>query len=126
MSYKGLKEKAEKEKAIEDLTPEYIAWEKTGQLILGKFISSSAVASGMGEGTYNQYLFETDEGLVKFSLGAATDKELDTLLVHGNVYEIKFLGKEKIAHGRSVNKFTLSLIARASELPADMADRIPF
>jgi hypothetical protein len=126
MTYKAIKEKASQEKSLQDITPKFLAWEKPKQSVLGRFVSCAPVQSGLSEGQYNQYLFDTDDGMAKFSLGGAADKEFSTLLVPGNVYEITYLGKEKIARGRSVNKFTLVLVAAESELPPGEASHRPF
>jgi len=103
---------------VVDLTPQWIAWEKKDQSILGKMMSFSHVDSTLGTGIYKQYLFDTDNGLVKFSLGTATDKELETILRIGYVYKITYHGQVKIKGGRKVNQFSVMATFGTDEIPS--------
>lgn len=105
MKYKEAYTSAQKDKRMSKVTPDYLEWKKEGMFIVGQFVGVSAVASSRGEGSYNQYLFHTDDGLVKFAVGSATDKEIVPLIKQGEVYHIQYLGKEKLDKTRSVNKF---------------------
>jgi len=116
-SYQELYEAAKKGKATKQLTPEYIKWETEGQQVIGAFISFNPVQSRLGGTEYNQYIFETDKGLVKFALGRSADSEFTPQLAKGVVYAITYMGKEKIAGGRSVNRFSVEEIG-----VADMVD----
>jgi len=107
MSYAEEWKQAEKAESVVDVTPQWIAWEKKDQSVLGKLMGSGEVDSTLSSGTYKQYLMDTDEGLIKFSLGAASDKELHTILRVGYVYKITFKGQIKIKGGRKVNQFTV-------------------
>jgi hypothetical protein len=106
-SYKKLYEAAKKKKALKLLTPDFHKWQDTGEVIVGAFVSRNPVQGKLGGVEYNQYIFETDDGLVKFSMGAAADREVGDLFVPGAVYSIEYLGKESISGGRSVNKFNV-------------------
>jgi len=105
--YADMAVEAKKTKAGRSLTPTYVKWEKEGQQIVGMFISKSEIASSTGEGTYNQYLFETDEGNVKFHLGHAADTEVGAVFAPGIVYVITYQGQEEVKGGRRVNKFDI-------------------
>lgn len=107
MRYADMKKAAEKAGALKDLTPTFFQFKKKGDGFVGKFVSSSPVESGLSKGSYLQYLFETDSGLLKCALGAATDKELSAVLAQGHIYSVEFLSQEKISGGRSVNKFKI-------------------
>lgn len=117
---------AEKAKTTVKLSAKYIEFKDKGQVIIGRFIRSNAVQSSLGVGTYLQYLFNTDEGMVKFALGRATDAEAGAMLVVGGVYSITYKGKEKLAGGRQLNVFEVVQI----EVPADAvvggAGDVPF
>jgi hypothetical protein len=102
-----------------NLTPDYIRWSDKGQQIMGEYISQNEVASGLGTGTYKQYVFDTDDGLKKFALGSAADSEFSGVLAPGFVYCLTYEGKEKIAKGRSVNRFTLEQIDMTEDLTAE-------
>jgi len=116
VSYTDSWKEAEKAKTVFNVSPEWFTFEKKGSFVLGKLMGSSEVDSSLGSGTYLQYLFDTDSGLVKCSLGAATDKELHTVLKVGNVYRIEFLGQAKIKGGRRVNQFK----CLAAQAPDDL------
>ncbi len=105
MKYSEMAEKAKEKGASRDLTPVFLTFKDKGDHVTGKFLSMSPVDSSLSDGTYNQYIFETDDGLVKFHIGAATDKEVAPSLVVGRIYHIEYQGKERIQGGRSVNKF---------------------
>jgi len=98
-------EVAKKAGQLKDLTPEYRKFEKKGDLIVGAFISKALVSSGLGEAGYNQYVFDTDDGVVKFHMGKAADNEVSEVFTPGMVYAITYQGKESISGGRTVNKF---------------------
>jgi hypothetical protein len=106
-NYKQLYETAKKKGTLKQRTPEFIKFEEPGQTVIGEFVSANTVKSSLNDGNYNQYIFQTDDGLVKFSLGAASDAELEAVLIQGCIYGIEFLGNEKISGGRSVNKFNV-------------------
>ncbi len=116
MGYKDAFVAAAKAKTARLLTPEYVEFAKKGDSVTGKFLSSSDVKSTLGEGTYKMYVFDTDDGVVKFKLGAATDTELANVIVPGGVYQIVFQGQVRLKGGHSVNKFmVLALADKKSE-----------
>jgi len=125
MKYKEAHEKAHKENRMSKVTPDYLEWKKSGMKIVGQFVGVSSVPSSRGEGSYNQYLFHTDDGLVKFAVGAATDKEIMPLISRGQVYSIEYLGKEKLDKTRSVNKFMVLHIELTDDELAEL-DSIDF
>ncbi len=116
-SYRELYVAAKKAKAVKQLTPSYFKWEEKGQVIVGAYISQNAVQSRLGGTEYNQYIFETDEGRVKFALGRAADSEFGEAFAQGVVYAITFEGKDRISGGRQVNRFNVEEIGIA-----DMVD----
>jgi len=118
-SYKELYEAAKKAKSLKQLTPVYHKWEKTGECIIGAYISHNPVQSRLGDTGYNQYIFETDNGLVKFALGRSADSEFAPMFGKGVVYAITFKGKEKISGGRTVNRFKVEEIGIS-----DMVDEL--
>jgi len=126
MNYKDMQKKAEKVKAIEDLTPTYFEFEKKGDEIVGRYKGRSPVKSSLGEGEYHQYLFETDDGLIKFAMGQSTDKEAGALMGVNGVYVVTFQGKQKISGGRSVNKFTIHKIDEAAVVGEEEGEEAPF
>lgn len=127
MSYQDLYERAKREDRIADLTPTFHEWKKEGEFIVGEFVHKAEVTSSLGSGTYYQYLFRTDDGLVKFAVGQATDKEVGPSLVPGRVYAVEYRGQVKIAQGRKVNKFKVLEIDTSETAAAESgADEAPF
>jgi len=110
MKYSEMHEEAQKVGAVKTLTPTYFSFEEKDDGFVGRFKGRSAVDSSLGGGQYNQYLFDTDDGLIKCAFGQATDKEAGALMEVGKVYAVEYLGQVKITGGRSVNKFTIDLI----------------
>lgn len=125
MSYKQQFAEMEKANKVQNLTPQFVKWEKKGQELIGEFRSAHPVASSMGEGTYTQYVFDTDEGLVKFSLGGAADKEFANVFRTGGLYKIIYDGQVKISGGRSVNQYRVFSAAAQDSLEVTDSD-IPF
>lgn len=110
MRYVELFQEAEKNKNIEVVQPLFIKLEKEGETIIGAYVSAHEVLSNLSDGTYNMYVFDTDDGLVKFSLGGSADKDVGGLLRAGEVYCIKYLGKQDIGKGKRVNKYDIRRI----------------
>ena len=117
--YKSMYNRAKKDGTVIKRTAQYKEWDEKGDIIIGKFISANPVQSKMSDGSYNQYLFETDDGLVKFALGKSTDQEVSEILVKFNIYAIEFLGQEDLTGGRRVNKFNVLEIAPPGEPGAE-------
>jgi len=105
--------------AVRQLTPTYHEWKSKGDIIVGVFISKNSVASTAGEGSYNQYVFETDDGVVKFHIGHASDTEVGEQFARGMIYAIEYLGKEKISGLRSVNKFNVEELGPTEAVVSD-------
>ena len=125
-TYKEIYEQAVKNAGLKPLTPRYIKWEKKGDVILGAFRSKTTVTSSLGGGEYNQYLFDTDEGLVKFALGRSADAEIGVQLVPGHVYLIEYLGQVEIDRGRRVNRFACQHVGAAENDTAAAQGDLPF
>lgn len=105
--YAEMYKRAKEGDGLRTLTPKYHEWTKKGDQIIGAFVAKASVQSSSGPGTYNQYVFNTDDGPVKFHMGSATDAEVGEQFAQGIVYAIEYLGKEDIGGGRSVNKFSV-------------------
>ena len=115
-SYKQLYADSRKANTAKSVTPTYHKWKKEGAQIIGAFISYAPVQSRLGDKEYNQYIFETDDGMVKFALGRSADNEVTPILAAGVVYAITFQGKESIAGGRSVNRFEIEEVGIADQV----------
>jgi len=119
-------DEAVKAKTTVVVTPKYIEFEKKGDCVVGILKGISQVSSSRGEGTYNQYLVDTDMGMCKFAMGSATDKEIQLLLKIGVLYAFTFKGKEKLGQGRSVNKFLVEVVSFDIDSYTDNPDDVPF
>lgn len=107
MGYQEIYKESQKEGLVEDVRPEFVKMDEKGKVILGRYKGKTKVTSSMGPGEYNQYIFHTDEGLKKFSLGAAADGEVENIFEVDQVYRIEYLGKEKTGSGFMVNQFKI-------------------
>jgi len=126
MKFAEMKDQAEKTGALNNLTPAFFVFSAPGAGFCGRLKHIAEVSSGLSEGVYKQYLFETDDGLIKCAFGSSTDKEVEALLKISNVYIVEFQGKAKITGGRSVNKFKIQEIDESGLIPdADKKD-VPF
>ena len=126
MSYKDQFKQVKESGEGRSLSPTYIEWLKKGDQIIGRMLAKNPVAGQVSGSSYNQYLFDTDDGLVKFAVGSATDNEAAALMKVGGVYAITFGGKEKLKGGRSINRFEIIEVeASGDALVGNQAD-IPF
>ena len=106
----------EKDGRTRKLSVAYMPWDKKGQIVIGKLISENIIVSRKTDGTYKQYVFHTDDGMVKFQCGSFFDNDQGALMVRGGVYSILFNGKKKIPSGNSVNDFEVIEIAAPAEV----------
>lgn len=126
MKYSEMYQTRQQEGRIKDLTPEYITFEEKGDTLVGRLIGVTDVISTLNEGTYNQYLLETDDGMKKFAMGNATDKEMINTLIVGGIYAITYQGKEQLKGGRRVNKFSIESIPEFDDVLVGGDEDRPF
>lgn len=126
MGYAEQYKEAVKSKTGRKLTAKYIEWKEKGQQVIGRLLSKNEVVSSLGTGTYNQYMFESDDGLVKVALGKAADGEAGALMVVGGVYSIVFQGQEKLTGGRKINRFDVLELEASVGSAVGGAGDIPF
>jgi len=107
MKYKEAYDKAKKEESLHQISSTYWEWGKKGEAIIGEFIHVNQVPGRQPNTMYNQYLFQTDGGLVKFSMGGVTDNEAGIMMRIGEVYRVEFRGQEEIKGGQRVNRFMI-------------------
>ena len=126
MGYREHYAEVKKAKTGRKLSAKYIEWTEKGQQIVGRLLSRNPVDSSMGSGTYFQYLWDTDDGLVKCALGKATDGEAGALMMRGGVYSIIYEGQENLKGGRKLNKFEIIELEASEETPVGGSGDIPF
>lgn len=126
VSYKDQLKAAKTNKTVETIDVAFIQFKDKGAKVLGRFLKRTEVESTRENQTYMQYLFDTDEGKVKFHLGRVADGEAGSLMRTGCVYEIVFQGQESIGGNRRVNLFNISHIALETDPPVGSDDDIPF
>lgn len=114
MGYREMAKAARDGKVGRLLTVRFHKWEKPDDEIVGVFVATSDVPSKDNKGTYKQYLFQCDDEPVKFSMGAQADKDILPLMVPGQIYSIRYLGKVALPGGHHANRFDVM------ELPADI------
>lgn len=109
-----------------NLSPTYKEWDKKGDQIIGRMLAKNAVGGQQAGSTYNQYLFDTDDGLMKFAVGSATDNEAAALMKVGGVYSVIYGGKEKLKGGRQINRFEILEVEPAGDSFVGNQGDIPF
>ena len=117
---------AQEAKTVETVTPAYVEFKKKGDTVVGLLKGKTSVKSSAGEGFYNQYVVETSKGMVKFALGAATDREIEPVLRSGHTYACTFEEKVALKGGRSVNKFKVVEFGTPEVEEPPLDDDIPF
>lgn len=117
MNYKQMLEKAKSKGATRTITATYHKFTKKGETLVGRFVAKHPVRSTLNESTYNQYLFDTDQGRIKFAMGAQADLEVGETLVKDGIYEVIFDGSEKISGGRQVKRFIVNELTEEEEEP---------
>ena len=125
-TYKEAYEQAVEAKRVKTITPKYVEFKKKGEQIVGKFIGKASVKSSMDDSEYNQYIFDTDEGMVKFAMGGATDKEVSQSLKPDSIYVVTFNGQEKLSGKRTVNKFIVEEIEAIEISETGNSDDVSF
>ncbi len=108
--YEDAAKLALKSKTAISLDSTYWKPESKGDTRVGRFMEKFPVTSSQNQGEYNQYLIDTDDGTLKFSLGSAADKEYAERLAFGELYVFEFDGKESLGGGREVNRWKISHI----------------
>ena len=103
-----------KNKKATSLDSTYWKPEAKGDTRVGRFMEKYSVMSSINQGEYNQYLIETDDGTVKFSMGSAADKEYGERFAYGELYVFEFDGQESLGGGKSVNRWKISHIPSPS------------
>lgn len=96
---------AQKDGRVQRVTPKFVEFKDKDEQVVGRLMGQQTIKSTKNEGTYQHYIVESDNGLIKFAMGSATDGELSATLKRGGVYAFKFLGQEDLGGGRRVNKF---------------------
>ncbi len=116
MKYTDIYKEAAASGQTKQLIAQYFEFKEKGVGFVGKLIGVQAVTSKLGGDTYNQYLFETDDGLTKCSLGRAADGEVGVVMKIGGIYSIIYLGQEDIGGGRRINRFDITGIMSEEEI----------
>jgi len=65
--------------------------------------------------TYNVYTFDTTTGLIKFTVGSASDRQFEQHLKQGDRYKVTFIGQKVTSKGHKMNNFSLELLLEAKE-----------
>ena len=125
MGYKEMYEEAQKSGAVKELKPEFYKFEKPGDSIIGRFKGKIHLDSSMTAEGYNHYIFETDEGMIKFPLSGYNDKEIGTQLTVYRVYYIEYRGEIKLEQGRKLKDFKAVEVMDSEGLETSEED-IPF
>ena len=106
--YDEAAKKAGKDRKIESMDSTYWKPESKGDTQVGVYLDQFEVQASRGTGTYQQYLIDTDTGIVKFHLGSAGDKEYGEKFKEGELYVFEFDGKVTLPNTNTVNQWKIS------------------
>lgn len=105
--YESIKAKLEAGSRGEYLSQEIKQWENEGDELIGEVVEVQRFRGGQYDTECNQYILNTDNGLVSTILGTAVDKSLAEVNVIGRILYILYRGKKHLKDGRQVNLFTV-------------------
>ena len=105
MSYKEKYEKAKKDMTCKSVIRQIKTNWEVDETIVGRLVDIKPVHFEETDNTVNGYVFETDNGLEQFILGAGVDLQAEKAMPIGRVYACTFRGKIEISKGRSMNIF---------------------
>lgn len=117
MDYEEQYEEAMKEGRTESVRANYLTLDEEGDVVVGRFVGIGKVVSSLNDKEYNQYLFDTTDGLVKFPLSSTVDIEAERIFKEGQVYRIEFLGKTKTQKGYTVKDFDIRHVIEPRDMP---------
>lgn len=108
MTYAEQLAKAQEKGKVKERTFAIISWHEPGDELTGKLLNVSAFKGGKFETEVNQYLIETDDGVVSTVLGSYADSQIMGSVQVGDLVHILYQGKAQLDDGRSVNRFNIS------------------
>ena len=117
MDYEQEYDRAVKEERTEVVRAQYLTLDEEGDKITGRFVGIGKVVSSLNDKEYNQYLFDTSDGLVKFPLSSTVDVEAERIFKEGEIYRIEFLGKTKTQKGYTVKDFDIRHVIEPRDMP---------
>lgn len=85
-------------------------WSTETAHLIGRVKSINEFTGGKFEAVVNNYILETDDGLVSCILGSATDAQLAGTDLIGKVVHIEFCDKKDLEDGRKVNLFNVDIL----------------
>lgn len=116
MGYKELLKAARDQNAARNLVAKYVKLDKEGVEVIGKYMGFVVIPAKKNMPEYKQYLFDTDDGAVKFAPGNNFDGSTGAMMSVGGVYALTYKGKRDIGAGHKVNEW------ECVSVPADIGD----
>lgn len=104
-TYRDLAEKARANSAVTMITAKRWKPAEVGDSFCGLLVERSDAHSRQFDSDFSVYKFKTDDGLINFIPGSATDAEIGAFLEPGQIYEVTYLGKEETAAGQERNRY---------------------
>lgn len=110
MSYLEKYQSAVDRGTLEPLTTDIKSWKEPGEQIVGVINAVKPFEGGKFENTCNQYILDTDSGLVSTVLGSSVDKQLEGKILINKCVVITYNGKVELDGGKQCNKFDIKVI----------------
>lgn len=86
--------------------------------IVGVLKNVSQVHNDKFDSDYNSYLFATDDGNIKCSLGAAVDQDVAPFMKLGELYLVRYKGDVDTGKGNPMKQFEIMRV------PSDVTDEV--
>lgn len=103
--YKEIYEEAMDRGKAKHLTIDIHSWHEPGETLVGELVKIEPFKAGKYDNEVNQYIIQTDDGIVSTVLGRYTDNQIKDRLDLGDVIAITFKGQVSLDDGRKVNRF---------------------
>lgn len=132
MSYADVYKEARKNENVQSISSVFKTDWKKGEIILGRLISITELQSPKFNKSYFSYLFNTDDGNFKTSLGAGVDAEVKPFLKYGEIYRIEYKGDKDIGKGSPMKVFDVqhvgdeTLEEDVDIRPSETKEELPF
>ena len=104
-TYRELAKRAKDQKVAKAITAHRWKPAKSGDSLVGLLVAIDEAHSEAFSSDFRVYKFRTDDDLVSFVPGKATDAEVGAFMEVGQVYEITIKGKEKTSQGFMKNVY---------------------
>lgn len=131
MKYADIYKEARKNDNVQSISSVFKTDWKKGEVVMGRLISITELESPKFNKKYFSYLFNTDEGNIKTSLGAGVDAEVKPFMKYGEIYRVEYKGDKDIGKGKPMKIFDVQHVGAEGEdedaetQPSEIQEKLP-